>query len=134
MTLKEIRKLNYIPREQIAMLNGCSQMVVRRIEEKELKDITFGDIDMYVTASNLTADYIINMLLGINISEAELKASFWQLNFNRTMNVARTYKQLSGCSNRCSLVTLQTYAKAQDKYTHVKLNWCYFLITEQELG
>lgn len=133
MTLKEIRRYYGVTREQVAMMNGCTQMVVRRIENKPLTELTFDDLDFYVCATDLTLDSILGMLLGVELSAMELKGALWCFNFNQTLNVSKTYLSLSKCSNVCSIATLQKYARAKDTFKHIKLNWCYYKLTGREL-
>lgn len=134
MTLKEIRKMLGVSREQVAMMNGCTQMVIRRIENKHLIELTFSDLECYVCAMNVTIDDLIGMLLGIDISATDLKGAFWEFNFNRTINVKKTYLSLINCSNMCTITTLQSYSHAKNKFDNIKLNWCYYKLTGKELN
>lgn len=133
MTLQSIRKLYNISREQIAVMNACSQMVIRRIENKPLKELTFGDIEMYTNAFIIDENDLISMLTGKALSSIELKTAFWEFNYNNTVNINKTYKALSGCSNKSSLISLYTYFKNSDKFKDIKLNWCYYKLIGEEL-
>lgn len=133
MTLQSIRKLYNISREQIAVMNACSQMVVRRVEMKPIKELTFGDLEMYTNAFMIEEDDLIGMLTGKALKSIDLKISFWEFNFNTTVNINKTYKALNNCSNKCSLISLYTYFKDTDKFKDIKLNWCYYKLTGEEL-
>lgn len=123
-----------ISREQIAILNHRSQMIVRRIEVKPLKELTWGDLDMFVTGLNIELDELLSLLLGVIISSAELKSVFWAYHINRSINVRKTHTEIADCSNACTLTTLQSYTKTRSIFDNIKINWCYYKLTGKELG
>lgn len=133
MTLVEIRKLYKIPRGVVAMMNNLSYMNVRTIEGKSVRDLTFGDLDNYVNALGVDLDKLVGMVVGYNVQSSLLKSSFWAFNFNYKINVRRTYEGLVGCSNSCSLLTLHKYARDEDPFKNLKLNWCLYQLTGSEI-
>jgi len=134
MTLKEIRKLHRATRDFMAMLDGHpTNMKVRNIEKKSIQDLTFADLELYSCVLGITLDTILSMLLSVEITESNLKSVFWEFHHNGGLNVSKTWKSLEGCSNQCSLPTLQKIANQKDKFGGVKLNWCWYKYTGEEL-
>lgn len=133
MTLKEIRKMYHITRSTIAIMNGCSTMIPRYLETKSIRDLTFEDLEMYSGVIGIDMDTMLGLLFDKEVHESDLKSAFWEFHISRGLNVKKTWKSLLECSNCCTLQTLQTYAKEQDKFAKLKLNWCWFKLTGEEL-
>jgi len=126
MTLKEIRKSYHVSCVTLGMLNGVTDFSIRLIENKNIRDLTFKDLDRYATGLSLSLNALIFALLGEMLDSAVLKGGFYERHFNGSINVTTTFKSLEGCSNKPNIATLRKYVKEKDYYSGVKLNWCYF--------
>lgn len=133
MKLSEIRKQCGATREIVGMLNGITIDAVRGIERKSLKDITFSDIDIYVTALGISDNEIITKLLNTSINVSELKGVFWEHSLSHIINVNKTYTSIKFCSNACSLLQLYSYINTKNYFNKIKLNWCYYKLKGEEI-
>lgn len=133
MTLLELRKMEKRTRASMADLLQCSIMKIRRIEEKDIKDLTFRDLEAFATGMQMEVDDILNFLIGPNFPSTALKAVFWCFNVNGTINAAETWRKIEHVSNKPNITSLQNYAYSKNKFDSIKINWCYYKITGEEL-